>query len=110
MPKRLGLAASQFNRSWHSEQRDADHQRPQAELKPAACAFRRLGLHGRIIPDRAGGAIDSRPRCTPAADIGPNVASGISAVAIVGRWKTLSIVGKALAAPLAHNWRFERSR
>ena len=34
-----------------------DEQRPQAELKPAALAFRRLGfgrlgLHGRIIPDR----------------------------------------------------------
>ena len=35
--------------------RDDDHHRPQAELKPAACAVRRigvgwLGLHGRIIP------------------------------------------------------------
>ena len=37
-----------------AQQRDADHQRPQAELKPVALAFRRvgfgrLGLHGRII-------------------------------------------------------------
>jgi hypothetical protein len=39
------------------DDRHNDHQRPQAELKPAAFAFRRLsscrlGLHGRIIPDR----------------------------------------------------------
>ena len=38
----------------HGQQSDDDHQRPQAELKPAAFAFRRLGFgrvgwHGRII-------------------------------------------------------------
>ena len=37
--------------------RDDDHHRPQAELKPAAFAFWRVGggrlvLHGRIIPGR----------------------------------------------------------
>jgi hypothetical protein len=41
----------------HGQQRDHDHQRPQAELKPAAIRFRRvgfgrLGLHGRITRDR----------------------------------------------------------
>jgi hypothetical protein len=40
-----------------SQQRDHDHQRPQAELKPAAFSLRRVsfglvGLHGRIIPER----------------------------------------------------------
>jgi hypothetical protein len=32
--------------------RDADHQRPQAELKPAAFAFWRVGFHRRIIRRR----------------------------------------------------------
>jgi hypothetical protein len=41
----------------HAQQRDPDQQRPLAELKPAAFAFRRigfrwLGFHRRIIPDR----------------------------------------------------------
>jgi hypothetical protein len=36
----------------HGQQRDADQQRPQAELIPAEFALRRLGLHGRIIPGR----------------------------------------------------------
>ena len=56
-------AAQQFpqlrnrGRTGHGQQRDADHQRPQGELKLAAFAFRRLGLgrlgfHRRIIANR----------------------------------------------------------
>ena len=41
----------------HGQHRDHDHQSPQAELKPAAFAFRRisfwrLGFHRPIIPSR----------------------------------------------------------
>ena len=61
----------------YGQQRHADHQRPQAELKPAAFAFRRvglgwLGLHGRIISGRKqreqeildGGTRAGRGRCS----------------------------------------------
>jgi hypothetical protein len=36
----------------YGQQRDDDHQRPQAELEPAAVAFGRIGFHRRIIPGR----------------------------------------------------------
>ena len=46
---------SDRNPSRHGQQRDSNHQRPKAELKPAVFAIRRLGfdrlgLPGRIIP------------------------------------------------------------
>jgi hypothetical protein len=54
MNSRRGLSARPAR---CAKQRDAYHQRPQAELKPAAFAFRqvgfgRLSLQGRIFPGR----------------------------------------------------------
>ena len=48
---------SDRNPSRHGQQRDSNHQRLKAELKPAVFAIRRLGfdrlgVHGRIIPGR----------------------------------------------------------
>ena len=60
---RKGRQFALFADTWNpdsagrAQECNADHQCPQAELKPAAFAFRqvgieRLGFHRRIIPDR----------------------------------------------------------
>ena len=60
----------------HGQARDAYQQRAQAELIPAAFAFwwlgyGRLGLHGRIIPDRG----QPEQVCSPRPDTGDSILS-----------------------------------